>query len=85
MGNPRFTRFIIDKIDSKLGSVEKELKFDKIAIAVGILLLVIFCVVLALCADSHPVIFIISILMIIFSAALIYVMFKEYLADLKKK
>lgn len=85
MGNSRFTRFIIDKIDTKLGSVEKELKFDKIAIVVGLVLLVIFCVVLALCADSHPVLFVISILMIIFSAALTFVMVKEYQADLKKK
>ncbi len=82
--NYRSRRFLIDTIDERLGGVEKELKFDKAVIAVGIVLLGAFSVVLALFSNGHPVLSIISILMIIFSAALIVLMVKEYLADLKK-
>ena len=82
--NYRSGRFLIDKIDSKLGSVEKELKFDKVVIGVSVVLLVAFAVILALCSNAHPALSIISILMIIFSAALIVLMVKEYLEDLKK-
>lgn len=82
--NYRSRRFLIDEIDERLGGVEKELKFDKAVIAVGIVLLVAFSVVLALCASTHPVLCVVSIMMIIFSAALIVLMVKEYLEDLKK-
>ncbi len=77
-------RFLIDKIDSKLGSVEKELKFDKIAIAVGILLLIAFVLVLVFCTEARPVLTVVSILVIVFAAYLTYFMVKEYLTDLKK-
>ena len=82
--NYRSGRFLIDKIDSKLGSVEKELKFDKVVIGVSVVLMVAFAVILAQCSNAHPVLSIIRILMIIFSAALIVLMVKEYLEDLKK-
>lgn len=78
-------RFLIDKIDSKLGSVEKELKFDKVAIAVGIVLLIAFILVLIFCTEARPVLTVVSILVIIFAAYLTYFMINEYLADLKKK
>jgi hypothetical protein len=37
----RSTRFLIDRIDERLGSVEKEIKFDKIAIGVSALVMII--------------------------------------------
>ncbi len=80
----RATRFLIDKIDSKLGSVEKELKFDKIVIGVSVALLVVFVIILALCSKGHAVLSIISILMIIFSASLAIYMTKEYFDDRQK-
>lgn len=75
---------MIDKIDSKLGSVEKELKFDKAAIGLSVVLLVAFAVVLALFSNGHPVLSIMSILMIIFSTSLAIYMTKEYFDDRKK-
>ena len=82
--NFRSGRFLIDKFDSKLRSAEKELKLDKVVIGVSVVLMVAFAVILALCSNAHPALSIISILMIIFSAALIVLMVKEYLEDLKK-
>lgn len=82
--NYRSNRFLIDKIDERLGSVEKELMFDKIVIGVSVVLLVAFVVILALCSNVHPALSIISILMIIFSASLAIYMTKEYFDDRKK-
>jgi len=82
--NYRSNRFLIDKIDARLGSVENELKFDKMAIGVSVVLLVAFAVVLALFSNGHPVLSIMSVLMIIFSASLIFYMVMEYFDDLKK-
>jgi hypothetical protein len=78
-------RFLIDKIDSKLGSVDKELKFDKVAIAVGVVLLIAFILVLIFCTEARPLLTVVSILVIIFASYLTYFMINEYLADLKKK
>ena len=40
MSNSRNSRFLIDKIDAKLGSTEKELKFDIAAIIFGVILMI---------------------------------------------
>ena len=40
MGNKRASRFLIDKIDERLGSVEKEIKFDIAVVIAGIALTV---------------------------------------------
>ncbi len=81
--NSRATRFLIDRIDSKLGSVEKELKFDKIAIGAGIAIMVIFAFVLGL-VINRPALAILCLMLIIFGLFLAYVMVKEYIDDLKK-
>ena len=78
-------RFLIDSIDEKLGSVENELKFDVVMIVVGVALLVVSIVVVALCADAHPALTVVCILLAIFAAALTFFMVKEFLADLKKR
>ncbi len=78
-------RFLIDAIDEKLGSVENELKFDAAMIAVGVALLVASLVVIALCAEAHPALTVVCILLVIFAAALTFFMVKEFLADLKKR
>ena len=81
--NSRATRFLIDRIDSKLGSVEKELKFDKIAIGVGLAIMVISAFVLGLAVD-RPALAVLCLMLIIFGFFLAYVMVKEYIDDLKK-
>ncbi len=80
----RATRFLIDRIDSKLGSVEKELKFDKIAIGVGLAIMVIFAFVLGLVVNSSPALAILCLILIMFGFFLAYVMVKEYIDDRKK-
>jgi lipopolysaccharide export LptBFGC system permease protein LptF len=82
--NSRATRFLIDRIDSKLGSVEKELKFDKIAIGVGLGIMVIFAFVLGLVVNSSPALAILCLILIMFGFFLAYVMVKEYIDDRKK-
>ena len=82
--NSRATRFLIDRIDSKLGSVEKELKFDKIAIGVGLGIMVFFAFVLGLVVNSSPALAILCLILIMFGFFLAYVMVKEYIDDRKK-
>ena len=83
--NSRATRFLIDRIDSKFGNVEKELKFDKIAIGVGLSIMVIFAFVLGLVVNSSPALAVLCLMLIIFGFFLAFVMVKEYIKDLKKK
>lgn len=84
MNNTREARLIIDKIDAKLGSIEKELKFDKIAIAVGVGLVILGLILLPILAESHPLLTIFITLVIIFGGSIAYTMIKEYRDDLKR-
>lgn len=78
------SRFLIDKIDSKLGSVEKELKFDKAVIFVGVGIVVISAFVLGIFINSHPVLALLSTMALMFGFFLSYTMVKEFLSDLKR-
>lgn len=84
MNNSREARFLIDKIDAKLGSVEKELKFDKIAIAVGIGIAILCVILMLILADNHPVLTLFLGLIVIFGLCIAYTMAKEYFDDLKR-
>ena len=59
-------RFIIDNIDKRLGSVDAELKFDKIMIGVGLLIVIVFSFLLGLTIKSHPVLSLVFTLFIFF-------------------
>jgi len=80
----RNTRFLIDKIDNKLGSVEKELKFDKIIILVGLGCMILSAFVMGITINSHPALAVASTLVFMFGMFLAYAMVKEYYNDLKK-
>lgn len=82
----RTTRFLIDKIDSRLGDVRKEIVFDRTMIAVCSGIIAMEIVLLILC-DRFPSLFIPTIVGGFFAVACIYlipVMAKELKDDLKK-
>lgn len=81
----RSTRFLIDRIDERLGSVEKEIKFDKIAIAVGVLVLIIGVVMSTLSMNNGKgAIGILGILIAMAGGAVLYAMVKELISDTKR-
>jgi protein-S-isoprenylcysteine O-methyltransferase Ste14 len=81
----RSTRFLIDRIDERLGSVEKEIKFDKIAIAVSVLVLIIGVVMSTLSMNNGKgAIGILGILITMAGVAILYAMVKELISDIKK-
>ena len=54
MTNYKANRFLIDKIDKRLGSLDKELKFDKIMIAIGVFLIVVPTILVQFTAEKSP-------------------------------
>ena len=84
MNNYKGSRFLIDAIDRRLGSVEKELKFDKIMIVVGILCAVIPAVLMSIFAETSPKLSIILLIVAMFGIVLIITMAKEYISDLRR-
>lgn len=81
----RSTRFLIDRIDERLGSVEKEIKFDKIAIAVSVVVLIIGVVMSTLSMNNGKgAIGILGILITMAGVAILYAMVKELISDIKK-
>lgn len=82
MSNSRNSRFLIDKIDAKLGSTEKELKFDIAAIIFGVILMIAgFALVLII---TKPAVALISIFIGMAGISLVYAMIKEYISDLRR-
>ena len=82
MSNSRNSRFLIDKIDAKLGSTEKELKFDIAAIIFGVILMIAgFALVLII---TKPAVALISIFIEMAGISLVYAMIKEYISDLRR-
>lgn len=78
------SRYLIDKIDRRLGGIEKELKFDKIVILVGLGIMIISALIFGFVIDSHPVLAIFSAMAFMFGLFLTYMMVKEYIGDLKR-
>lgn len=84
MNNFRKGRLIINRIDARLDSVEKELKFDKIAIFSGIGLAIICAILITFLIDMHPVLTLFLVLLLFFGLCIAYTMSKEYFDDLKR-
>lgn len=83
MSNYRSRRFLIDRIDERLGDVEKEKKFDLIMVAVGIAILLAGVLLISFCHTPGNWV-VLFIFMIMAGLALTYVMTKEYFDDCKK-
>lgn len=84
MADYRSRRFLIDAIDERLGSVEKEKKFDICMIVLGIALLGGGLAIATTLSKDQPIIIILSLMLSMLGVALSYVMTKEYIADCKK-
>jgi len=83
MGNTRSTRFLIDRIDQRLGNVEKEKKFDLIMVFVGFIIMAAGFILVML-KENVGTIGILYIFMIMAGLSLSYAMVREYIADCKK-
>lgn len=81
----RNKRFLIDRIDKRLGSLERELKFDKTMIIVGSILGILALLGLFCFAEVHPVLSLGLGVFFLFALLLTYTMAKEYFNDLKRK
>lgn len=84
MKNYKGSRFLIDAIDRRLGTVEKELKFDKIMIVIGILCTVIPAVLMSIVSETAPKLSILLLIVAMFGIVLIITMTKEYISDLRR-
>lgn len=87
MGIHRATRFLIDKVDSRLGDVDKEIKFDKCAIATCVAVIVLE-IAFALLASTSQVFVALSFVLGFFAITALYIlviMIRELKADQKKK
>lgn len=81
----RASRFLIDKIDERLGSVEKEKKFDIVVVIAGIVLTVAGISGIVIDNGNHPGVCAICLMLSITGVCFAYVMTKEYVADCKKE
>lgn len=84
MTDYRSRRFLIDAIDERLGSVEKEKKFDICMIVLGIALICGGVIIAVSLSQAYPKIIILSLILSMMGVALSYVMTKEYIADWNK-
>lgn len=81
----RSKRFLIDRIDERLGSVEKEIKFDKIAIAVSVLIIIAGILISSLSSNAGKgTIAIAGIMLVMVGGALLFAMVKELISDTKR-
>ena len=77
-------RFLIDAVDRRLGSVEKELKFDRIMIIIGVLCAVVPAILMPVVVEKAPKLSLLLLVIAMFGIVLIITMTKEYINDLKK-
>ena len=80
----RLSRYLIDKVDERLGDVEKEKKFDIIMIIVGVILLLSGLALTSLLGNDSKYAAIGGVVLSMIGLAFIYVMTKEYIDDSKK-
>jgi hypothetical protein len=85
MTNYKTNRFLIDKIDKRLGSLDKELKFDKIMIAIGVFLIVVPTILVQFTAEKSPKLSVLLLMLALVGIGITTTMVKEYLNDLKRK
>lgn len=81
MADYRSRRFLIDAIDERLGSVEKEKKFDICMIVLRVALLCGGLVIAATLSQAYSKIIILSLILSMMGVAISYVMTMEYIAD----
>ncbi len=81
----RASRFLIDKIDERLGSVEKEKRFDIALVIAGIALTVAGISGIVIDNGNNPGVCAICLMLTITGVCFAYVMTKEYIADCKKR
>ena len=82
----RARRFIIDKVDAKLGNVEKEIKFDKIIIGICLCIIALEIILLAFSSESGrlTVPTIVGAILAAFSICALPIMIKELKNDKEK-
>ena len=85
MTNYKANRFLIDKIDKRLGSLDKELKFDKIMIAIGVFLIVVPTILVQFTAEKSPKLSVLLLMLALVGIGITTTMVKEYLNELKRK
>ena len=85
MTNYKANRFLIDKIDKRLGSLDKELKFDKIMIAIGVFLIVVPTILVQFTAEKSPKLSVLLLMLALVGIGITTTMVKDYLNDLKRK
>jgi hypothetical protein len=84
MKNYKGSRFLIDAIDRRLGSVEKELKFDRIMILIGVLCAIVPAMLMPVVVEKIPKLSLLLLVVAMFGIVLIITMTKEYINDYKK-
>lgn len=85
MKSYKASRFLIDRIDQRLGNVDKEIKFDTIAIAFGIFLTIAGILMCSLGGSLHAGLFALGIILCMSGTAIMYVLTKELISDIKKQ
>ena len=85
MRNKRASRFLIDKMDERLGSVENEIRFDIAVVIAGIVLTVAGISGIVIDNGNHPGVCAICLMLTITGVCFAYVMTKEYISDCKKE
>ena len=81
----RASRLLIDKIDERLGSLEKEKRFDIAVVIAGIVLTVAGISGIVIENGNHPGVCAICLMLSITGICFAYVMTKEYIADCTKE
>ena len=86
MNTYRATRFLIDRIDRRLGSVEKEIKFDKAVILWCLVVILLELMIIMLCAVAPFLVgpAMVGVIFAAFAIFLIPVMTRELKADREK-
>ena len=84
MKNYKASRYLIDAVDRRLGSVEKELKFDKLMVILGVLLAAGAAAFMPMAAEKAPKFSVLLLIVAMFGIVLIITMAKEYINDLRR-
>lgn len=82
MPENRSHRFLIDKIDERLGDVRKEIKFDIAAIIVSVIL--IAAASAFLCLASSKGFMVLALMILLAGVSLLYAMTKELISDYRR-
>ena len=79
-------RFIIDKVDAKLGNVEKEIKFDKLVIGICLCIIALEIILLVFSSESGrlTVPSVVGAILAAFSICALPIMIKELKNDKEK-